>query len=162
MKDCLLLVEKIIRNLFQWESCSLSYARRVKLIHSVCYGSINYWLSVKIPASILDRLNQLLSRFLWGGSSTKAFRKVSWNHITIMLSNCGLNLRNLKLLNSAYSCVMSGISPPKKLPMGTLGSSFLLTKSFHMISTNTNSWSIRLWTDHCFKSQVLLSPVENV
>lgn len=58
LNDYLPLFERIARNLTKWKRQSLSYAGRVELIQSICYGSINYWLATfKIPEALVDKLN---------------------------------------------------------------------------------------------------------
>lgn len=51
--------------LSNWKSKTLSYAGRVELIRYARYGTITYWCcALKLPNATIDKLNQLMSRFL--------------------------------------------------------------------------------------------------
>ncbi|XP_039071280.1 uncharacterized protein LOC120218411 [Hibiscus syriacus] len=71
--DCQPLLDKIKLRLYHWSSKMLSYAGRLELIKTVMYSVANYWCRQFIlPQSIINRINQLCSRFLWKGNDHAA------------------------------------------------------------------------------------------
>ena len=80
VKDCSPLVEKVIARIHEWSAKLLSYAGRLQLIQSVLFSLQNFWCrNFLLPKTVLKRINQLCSRFLWKGKDQGAKgAKVSW------------------------------------------------------------------------------------
>ncbi|XP_039070165.1 uncharacterized protein LOC120216981 [Hibiscus syriacus] len=97
-KDCEALITNIKQRLQIWSGRNLSYAGRLELIKTVLYSVCNYWCrQLMLPTSILNKVEQLSSRFFWKGTNTKAVgTRVSWARICLPKSDEGLGLKNLK------------------------------------------------------------------
>ncbi|KAL4301914.1 hypothetical protein GQ457_10G019110 [Hibiscus cannabinus] len=86
-----------------WKSKLLSYGGRLTLIKSILTSLPVYFLSLfQMPASVANRLNMLMSNFMWGGNSDKSrIHWVRWDHLCKPASLGGLGIANLDLLNRA-------------------------------------------------------------
>lgn len=95
------LLEQISNRFTSWSSRALSFAGRKKLISSVIYSTVNFWMSSFIlPKGCLKKIENLCSRFLWNGNITrKTVAKVSWKSICLPKEDSGLGLRNFALWN---------------------------------------------------------------
>lgn len=71
------IVEKIQAKLSNWKVNTPSFGRRLTLIKSVLGSLPTYYLSIfRAPHGILEDLEKLRRRFLWGGNEDK--RKIHW------------------------------------------------------------------------------------
>lgn len=77
------IVEKVQSKLASWKAKSLSLAGRATLIQSVISAIPIYAMqTVKLPASVCKKVDQLNKRFLWGGSADKAkVHLVKWSQV---------------------------------------------------------------------------------
>ncbi|KAM0033324.1 putative RNA-directed DNA polymerase [Helianthus debilis subsp. tardiflorus] len=97
------VVDIFRRRLSKWKAATLSIAGRVTLIKSVLDSLPTYYFSLfKAPVSVIDKLEGLMRRFLWGGSGeVKKMSWVSWEAVTKPIKEGGLGLSILKVDNEA-------------------------------------------------------------
>ncbi|XP_074288796.1 uncharacterized protein LOC141613952 [Silene latifolia] len=97
------LIEKVRRRISSWNAIFLSPAGRLTLISSVLSALSNYVLSVfKIPVSVANKINSLLSHFWWAGTRSRS--TIHWcskNFISLPKSEGGLGIRNIQCINQA-------------------------------------------------------------
>ncbi|XP_074296900.1 uncharacterized protein LOC141627561 [Silene latifolia] len=97
------LIEKVRRRISSWNAIFLSPAGRLTLISSVLSTLSNYVLSVfKIPVSVANKINSLLSHFWWAGTRLRS--TIHWcskNFISLPKSEGGLGIRNIQCMNQA-------------------------------------------------------------
>ncbi|XP_039022529.1 uncharacterized protein LOC120155005 [Hibiscus syriacus] len=101
IKDFYPLIDKIKSRIHQWSGRYLSYAGRLKLIKIVLQNIANFWCrQFLLPQYVINRINQLCSRYLWKGSDTSASgARVSWINLCKPKSEGGLGLKDLKSCN---------------------------------------------------------------
>jgi hypothetical protein len=101
--DCLPLIDRIISRIKLWTSSSLTYAGRLQLIKSVLFSIQVYWSSMFIfPRATIQKLESILSAFLWKGSSmSHAGAKVAWHTLCYPLKEGGLGIKSLTTWNKA-------------------------------------------------------------
>ncbi|KAL4285443.1 hypothetical protein GQ457_16G011680 [Hibiscus cannabinus] len=97
------VVSNFSKKLEGWKSKLLSYGGRLTLIKSILTSLPGYFLSLfRMPASVANRLNMLMSNFMWGGNSDKSrIHWVRWDHLCKPARLGGLGIANLDLLNRA-------------------------------------------------------------
>ncbi|KAG8484242.1 hypothetical protein CXB51_022759 [Gossypium anomalum] len=95
-----------------WSVKNLSFAGRLQLIQAVLFSTSNYWcLQFILPKSVLQRINQLRSRFFWKGADASASgARVSWMQVCSVKSEGGLGLKDTQLEQSLF------VSIDKKYP----------------------------------------------
>ncbi|XP_074298508.1 uncharacterized protein LOC141629395 [Silene latifolia] len=97
------LIEKVRRRISSWNAIFLSPAGRLTLISSVLSTLSNYVPSVfKIPVSVANKINSLLSYFWWAGTRLRS--TIHWcskNFISLPKSEGGLGIRNIQCMNQA-------------------------------------------------------------
>ncbi|XP_038996528.1 uncharacterized protein LOC120121164 [Hibiscus syriacus] len=103
VKDCESLIESIKSRINLWSGKLLSFAGRLELIKSVMFSISNYWCRhLLLPQAIINKIEQLCSRFFWKGSdSTAKGVRISWAKICTLKSEGGLGIKNLKSWNQA-------------------------------------------------------------
>ncbi|KAE8716200.1 Phospholipid-transporting ATPase 2 [Hibiscus syriacus] len=91
------------KKLAGWKVTSLSLAGRLVLIKSVLSSLPIFFLSMfKMPATISQKLNSLMSDFLWGSrEDKKRMHWVRWDYVCRPLSGGGLGVADLKVTNRA-------------------------------------------------------------
>ncbi|XP_039066509.1 uncharacterized protein LOC120212171 [Hibiscus syriacus] len=147
-KDCLPLYDNIIRRLHHWSGKILSYAGRLELIKTVLYNVVNFWnRQFILPQKVINRLEQLFSRFLWKGNDTAAKgARISWDRLCCPKSEGGLGLKNIHSWNKA--CMLQLI---RKIMAGE-GSLWVAWIHCYVIKNNdlndinvnsSHSWTIR-------------------
>lgn len=96
-EHCQPQLDAILKRISNWKAKWLSYAGWVQLINSTLTGLLFYWFSIfKISASVKDKLEQIMSRFLWTGSDIGHTRaKVSWARVCLPKQEGGLGFRKL-------------------------------------------------------------------
>ncbi|XP_039038071.1 uncharacterized protein LOC120175537 [Hibiscus syriacus] len=101
IKDCYPLIDNIKYRIHQWSGRRLSYTGRLELIKTVLQNIANFWCrQFLLPQSVINKINQLCSRYLWKGSETSASgAKVSWINLCKPKSEGGLGLKDLKSCN---------------------------------------------------------------
>ena len=101
--DSNMLVDLITSRITNWTSRFLSYAGRLQLVNSVLFAVQTYWASMFIlPSGITNKLEKILSNFLWSGSSLKPpCLKGSWEDATRPRKEGGLGIKKLAKWNSA-------------------------------------------------------------
>lgn len=92
------LVDRITNFFCSWSSHNLSCAGRLELLRAVIQGVGSFWIqNFPIPTTIIDKINRLCRRFLWGGTKPKG----SWADICTPKEEGGLGLRDSKTWNKA-------------------------------------------------------------
>ncbi|KAJ0539673.1 putative RNA-directed DNA polymerase [Helianthus annuus] len=86
-----------------WKASLLSIGGRVTLIKSVLECLPNYYFSLfKAPISVVNKLQGIIKRFLWGGgSSVSKLHWVAWARTSAPIDMGGIGLSNLKEINIA-------------------------------------------------------------
>jgi len=97
------IVDKFHSKLSSWKARTLSFGGRVTLIKSVLHSLPTYYMSLfKTPQGILDELEKISRRFLWGGSEAKSkIHWVEWGKVCAPISKGGLGVGSLKSQNLA-------------------------------------------------------------
>ncbi|KAL6554936.1 hypothetical protein OROGR_006194 [Orobanche gracilis] len=97
------VIDKFNSKLSVWKARSLSFGGRVTLAKSVLGNLPTYFLSLfAAPAGIVDSLEKIRRRFIWGGNSTSnKICWVAWDRITAPKEVGGLGLGSIKTLNMA-------------------------------------------------------------
>ncbi|XP_039009389.1 uncharacterized protein LOC120137799 [Hibiscus syriacus] len=147
-KDCVLLIEKIKAKLHHWSGKHLSYAGRLELIRAVLFSVANYWCrQLFLPQSIINKIEQLCSCFLWKGSDKAATGvRVSWRLICNSKSEGGLSLKDLKTWNKAcmLQLIRNILAGEGSLWVAWIKSYLLKDRDFWHTEGGTNaSWSFR-------------------
>nr|XP_043625624.1 uncharacterized protein LOC122597052 [Erigeron canadensis] len=102
-KNWLEVIDPFEGRLSSWEAKRLSLARRVTLIKSVLDSLPIYYLSIpKAPSKVIENLEKIRRRFLWGGAenSTK-INWVCWTRVIAPKEEGGLGLGSLKHLSDS-------------------------------------------------------------
>ncbi|MFS7909622.1 putative RNA-directed DNA polymerase [Helianthus anomalus] len=97
-------VKDIFRTrLSKWKSQVLSMGGRVTLIKSVLESLPTYYFSLyKAPAKIINDLEAMIKKFLWGGNlEVRKVHWVAWEKVTCNKKNGGLGIKKLNVSNSA-------------------------------------------------------------
>ncbi|GJY20173.1 hypothetical protein Tco_0392739 [Tanacetum coccineum] len=95
------LVDRFQKRLSNWKSNSLSIGGRLTLIKAVI-GSLGvyFFSTFKAPKFIINKLEGIRRKFLWGGSSdSKKIAWVSWSKVIAPLNQGGLNIGSLSISN---------------------------------------------------------------
>lgn len=89
--------------LSRWKASCLSIGGRVTLIKAVLENIPTYYLSLfKAPVTVLDGLERIIRKFLWGGSSeVRKIHWVAWERVTSPVDVGGLGLSKLLDVNIA-------------------------------------------------------------
>ncbi|XP_074315067.1 uncharacterized protein LOC141651247 [Silene latifolia] len=97
------ILENVTKRVSSWNGIFLSPAGRLTLISSVLLNLSNFFLSVfKIPISVANKINSLLSHFLWAGCrSGKTIHWCGKNFLSFPKREGGLGIRNIECLNQA-------------------------------------------------------------
>ncbi|OMO59932.1 reverse transcriptase [Corchorus capsularis] len=95
------LVDKVTARVSGWKAKTLSLAGRATLIGPVSSSIPTYsMLTNRLPTCILDALDKVNRRFLWGGSENKRhMHLVSWDTVCKPKRLGGLGLRNMEIHN---------------------------------------------------------------
>ncbi|KAJ0601100.1 putative RNA-directed DNA polymerase [Helianthus annuus] len=95
------MVDKFNSKLSAWKAKSLSFAGRVTLVKSVLGSLAIYYLSLfKAPSGVINTLEGIRRKFLWGGASmVKKIRWVAWERILSPKKKGGLGVGGIRDLN---------------------------------------------------------------
>lgn len=87
----------------QWKAKHLSMGVRLALIKSVLNSIAIYVLFVRIlPVGVQNKLHNLRSKFLWGGSAnSRKLHLVDWNMVSFLVDRGALDITRLENLNTA-------------------------------------------------------------
>ena len=148
ISDCAPLVERILSRIRLWTSATLTYAGRLQLIKSVLFSFQVYWSSIFIlPATVVRRIEGILSAFLWKGSSlSTSGAKVAWASVCYPLREGGLGIKRVKDWNRAaiLKHVWRLLSDKSSTWSSWVHSVLLRGRSFWQVRvTNSASWSWR-------------------
>ncbi|KAJ0814615.1 putative RNA-directed DNA polymerase [Helianthus annuus] len=90
--------------LSRWKSKVLSIGGRLTLIKSVLESLPSYYFSLfKAPVAIINALESLIKKFLWGGNSDiNKVHWVGWDTVSRPKEQGGLGIRKLGDCNSAF------------------------------------------------------------
>lgn len=83
------IIENVKRRLSSWKSRHLSMGGRLVMINSVLNSMPLYTISFyKAPCKVINQINDIQSRFLWGGSEIKnKVHWVSWENVCVAKQN---------------------------------------------------------------------------
>ncbi|XP_074265807.1 uncharacterized protein LOC141588255 [Silene latifolia] len=97
------LIDIVMKRISSWNGIFLTPAGRLTLITSVLSNISNYFLSVfKIPVSVTNKINSLLSHFWWaGGRLGRTIHWCSHKFLSLPKREGGLGIRNIECLNQA-------------------------------------------------------------
>lgn len=97
------VVNTFKKRLSKWKANTLSIAGRLTLIKSVLDSLPTYYFSLfKAPMKVINILERLMRRFLWGGSDeVKKISWVAWDTVTKDIGDGGLGIAKLELNNNA-------------------------------------------------------------
>lgn len=97
------VIDKFNNKLSAWKAKNLSFDGRLTLINSVLSSIPLYYFSLfKAPHKVIDKLESIRRRFLWGGSlDTKKINWVAWDVVTKPKEFGGLGVNSLALANLA-------------------------------------------------------------
>lgn len=97
------LFEIFEKRLASWIANTLSIGGRVTLIKAVLESFPTYYLSLfAAPLKVVDGLESIMRRFLWGGNSdTRKINWVAWDTVASPLKAGGLGISKLKDTNTA-------------------------------------------------------------
>ncbi|KAL4577516.1 hypothetical protein LXL04_013625 [Taraxacum kok-saghyz] len=102
-KHWLPVIERVQNRLSTWKSKMLSFGGRLTLVKSVLGSLPTFYLSIfKAPRTVIDTLERLRRRLLWGGSEER--NKINWVAWKVVLGpkdKGGLGVGSLMALNSA-------------------------------------------------------------
>ncbi|XP_039057652.1 uncharacterized protein LOC120201026 [Hibiscus syriacus] len=92
IKDCDQLIDYIKSKLNLWSGKMLSFVGRLELIRAVLFSVSNFWCrQLLLPQAVINKIDQLFSRFFWKGSDKAATGvRVSWEKICQLKSEGGL------------------------------------------------------------------------
>nr|KAJ0214953.1 hypothetical protein LSAT_V11C300147850 [Lactuca sativa] len=95
------VIDRVQNKLSLWKAKTLSFGGRLTLVKTVLGSLPLFYFSIfKAPISIIDNLEKLRRRFLWGGSKEK--QKINWVAWKVVLgpkSSGGLGVGYLASLN---------------------------------------------------------------
>ena len=99
------VVNTFKKRLSKWKANTLSIGGRLTLIKSVLDSLPTYYFSLfKAPKKVVNTLEGLMRRFLWGGSDeVKKLSWVSWDVVTKAIEDRGLGIARLELNNDALN-----------------------------------------------------------
>ncbi|XP_074283832.1 uncharacterized protein LOC141608369 [Silene latifolia] len=97
------IIDMVMKRISSWNGIFLSQAGRLTLINFVLSNISNYFLSVfKIPVSVTNKVNSLLSHFWWAGNRLgKPIHWCSNKFLSLPKSEGGLGIRNIECVNMA-------------------------------------------------------------
>lgn len=97
------IIDRFNSKLSSWKARSLSFGGRTTLINYVLGNLPTYYLSLfKAPAGVIDQLESLRRRFLWGGNEeSRKIPWIAWDKIVNSKENGGIGVGSLRSLNIA-------------------------------------------------------------
>ncbi|CAN1840218.1 LINE-1 retrotransposable element ORF2 protein [Linum perenne] len=152
LHDCAPLINKVTSRIRGWSAKTLSFAGRLQLVNSVLMSLSQFWMSVfSLPLSVIKRIQQLCSSYLWGGddvSSKKA--KVAWTEITYPKREGGLGLRDMKMWNQAliFRLLWDVFASQGSIWVAWLRLYRVKGRNFATLSTGSGSWVWRRLLKH--------------
>ncbi|XP_022014981.1 uncharacterized protein LOC110914501 [Helianthus annuus] len=143
IKDCKVLVERVVKRINDWKNRFLSFAGRLQLVISVLSSIHVYWASVFIlPTSIIKELECKMKWFLWGyDSGSKGRAKVAWKDVCLPKSEGGLGIRRISDVNKSLMAyhIFSLLSGRKSMLTSWIDSYRLRGRSIWDIPVKSNS-----------------------
>ncbi|XP_019433239.1 PREDICTED: uncharacterized protein LOC109340119 [Lupinus angustifolius] len=95
------IADKILAKLATWKGSSLSIMGRVELVRSIIHSMLLYSFHIyKWLASLSDCLDKGIRNFIWSRDiGTRKLVTVDWNKVCAPITQGGLGLRSIKMLN---------------------------------------------------------------
>ncbi|GKB29168.1 putative RNA-directed DNA polymerase [Tanacetum coccineum] len=97
------LIDRFHKQISMWKANSISFGGRLTLI-KVVLGSLGvYYFSIfKAPKCIFTKLECIIRKFFWGGSSdSNKIPWIAWDKVIAPFDKGGLNIRSLKVCEIA-------------------------------------------------------------
>ncbi|XP_021766606.1 uncharacterized protein LOC110731064 [Chenopodium quinoa] len=96
------LIERVKKKIISWAHCKLSKGAKLILINSVLIGISSHVLkSFKIPLSIANKLDSLITRFWWAKNGDKGIHWVNRQTIQLPKGMGGLGICSIPVYNDA-------------------------------------------------------------
>ncbi|XP_023770251.1 uncharacterized protein LOC111918865 [Lactuca sativa] len=96
------IIEKFQSRLSLWKAKTLSFAGRLTLVKSVLNSLPTYYFSLfRAPHGVIEDLEKLRRKFLWGGDDSRKIHWVSWPKIIMDKKEGGLGVGSLMAQNLA-------------------------------------------------------------
>ena len=150
--DCDRLVDSITSRITHWTSRFLSYAGRLQLVNSVFFVIQMYWsLLFILPFRVYKKLEKLISKFLWFGSSMSSpFLKVPWEVVTRPRKEGGLGIKKLSEWRKQPPSSIFGLySQVEKVVFGLSGCVFIFSEAkaygWHLLLPNAHGSGEICW-----------------
>ena len=95
------IIDRFHAKLSIWKATTLSFGGRLTLVKSVLGNLPNYYLSLfKAPVGIMEKLEAIRRRFLWGGGEDKRkIHWVAWDKVVAPKKNGGLGIGSIQAIN---------------------------------------------------------------
>lgn len=96
------VIDRFQDKLSQWKTKSLSFGGRLALIKSILSNLPTYFMSLFVaPAGVIEKLERIRRRFLWGGSVDHAkIHWVSWDKVIASKETGELGVGSLNVFNT--------------------------------------------------------------
>ena len=90
------LINKITLSFQSWSVKFLSFAKRLQLLKTVIFGTVNFWASAfMLRKGCIKQIKTLCFRFLWSGNIEKrGLAKISWTTVCLPKTKGGLGVRS--------------------------------------------------------------------
>lgn len=100
------LNDRIQSRIKHWTSKLLSYAGRIKLVSSISFATIQYWMQrFPLPKFFLHNIEAMCRSYIWSGSQDiKRKSHVAWSSVCKLAHQGGLTIFNLTTWNKV--CMM--------------------------------------------------------
>lgn len=97
------ITDKIILKFASWKGTLLFIARRVELVKSMIHSMLTHLMLIYAwPISLIQRIDKAARNFIWSGDIAKnKVVSVAWKSVCKPLTEGGLGIRNLRVLNEA-------------------------------------------------------------
>ena len=95
------IIDRFRAKLCLWKAKTLSFGGRLTLIKSVLGNLPNYYLSLfKAPTGVMEKLETIRRRFLWGGGEDKRkIHWVAWDKVVAPKKKGGLGVGSIQAIN---------------------------------------------------------------
>lgn len=101
IKHYLSLINKIVGRINHWSAKLLTFASRIKLIKSVLFATITFWMwCPPLPKAVIHKIDVIHQSFLWtSGKEITMKSPIAWKKVCSHKISGGLNLIDLTVWN---------------------------------------------------------------